>query len=621
MMRYSSTTRSSIADLISLPILHHYRCMFAATGACPTICTLVLVAMTSACVGAGCGERESARTAGPKRIVVLMIGDGMGAGHLEAASLYRHGTPGRLAMQHLPVRTTMVTASLSGTTDSAAAATAMSTGVHTYNGRLAIDGDGAQVENTIEQAHRLGLLGGIVATSSVLDATPAAFSAHGDSRKRSLELARSQLTAVRPDLIAGGGGRQLEPLLDSLGATEYAVVSTVDGLADATARRVIGLFAPDALPYASDRTPASREPTLTELTRAALARLDRGPAGFFLVVEGSHIDPASHDHQLARAISETLAFDDAVAAVDEWMRGRDDVTLIVTADHECGGLEVVRAQGVGVLPDVRWRSHGHTNARVSLFARGPGAAELANAELDLRHIHQAITATLTRAVAPSPGGELLPDGRLRDLRHRVAARSRARDPGDHGALDALMVGADHRVLALGVAGTIHAQRERVIVLVDLDFGSATGPATLADATGSPSVSATAMVPGFGADVAIVIAGRDATALNQSGGATGLRGLRPPYGDPTRAVWIPVAANYGAGDAATMRDVEIHVPWNHLHTEPSPAPMTIAVVALLVTDTGVVVADEVLPLAIFEVARDTRGAVSLVPRPARGGRER
>lgn len=340
--------------------------------------------------------------------MIVMIGDGMGNAHLHAASYFRHGRPGRLVLETLPIRVEVETGSLSGTTDSAAAATAMSTGRRVYNGQIGIDRDGNDVETAVELAHRQGLAAGIVATSAITDATPAAFTAHASSRIDQYTIAEAEARA-RPEVVLGGGRCYFEgPALDGstvavLSRDGYDIVRSADELAASRAPRVLGLFADSSMTYQVRRSPSTTEPTLSQMTRAALARLDTDPDGFLLVVEGSRIDTASHNNAAAEMIGEVLEFDDTARVVMEWSSGRPEVTLIVTADHECGGLEVTNGKPAGTLPDVAWRVDAHTGAAVTLYARGPGVEALPPI-IDHRWVHAILKSrlTMTPFERPSP---------------------------------------------------------------------------------------------------------------------------------------------------------------------------------------------------------------------------
>jgi len=109
------------------------------------------------------------------------------------------------------------------------------------------------------------------------------------------------------------------------------------------------------------------------MTKAALHFLETGPDGFFLMVEGARIDHASHINHLPRCVGEVLGFNRAVIAALHWAGDRDDVLILVTADHETGGLRVLQDRGAGLLPDVSWSAYGHTAVDVDLFGTGPGA--------------------------------------------------------------------------------------------------------------------------------------------------------------------------------------------------------------------------------------------------------
>lgn len=554
---------------------------------------------------------------GSKRIVILMIGDGMGRGQIEAASHYAYGEPGKLFFESLPVRGEVITSGPSGTTDSAAAATTMASGVRTYNGAIGLGRDGERVETLVELAQRLGMPAGIVATSSLPHATPGAFSAHRPSRHDYGAIAEDQVRDVRPDVMLGGGAQYFEPLLDELDAAGYAVVRRADELATVSPTGPLaGLFAADHLEYVIARSPVTTEPTLPEMATVALDRLDAAsPDGFFLMIEGSRIDMASHLNQLPEAIGETLAFDDTVKSVTEWAAGRDDVTLIVTADHECGGLEVVRGNGAGTLPDVTWRWLAHTNAPVGVYAQGPGADVLANATVDHRWIHRVIAARLTGETFVAPEADAIPDGRLADLAHVATTQTVTSGFGaGYNQLDDLRLAAHPHGLGVGITGVFERGHNAIVVLVDVDFGASTGPAKLAGAITDTDGRADAIlsalsldappVAGFGADVALVAWGAQDPRLDELVADAGVRGLRAPYGTASNLGWFAIASNFGDGTKTlagapptapvAQRGWEAHVPWSTLYPSGLPAGATLAVAAILVNDDGGFTSNQALP---------------------------
>ena len=170
----------------------------------------------SALLAAGCGGERGAALdarraidgpAGPPPAVIVMIGDGMGAGQLDAASLYQHGATGRLFLQSLPHRGQLRTGGPSGITDSAAAATVMATGVYTYNGRIGLDRRRQPVETILERAAARGQATGVVTTTKLPHATPAAFTAHVGARSELRAIADQQVRLTRAEVMLGGGAR------------------------------------------------------------------------------------------------------------------------------------------------------------------------------------------------------------------------------------------------------------------------------------------------------------------------------------------------------------------------------------------------------------------------------
>jgi alkaline phosphatase len=217
---------------------------------------------------------------------------------------------------------------------------------------------------------------GLVATSSVTHATPAAFAAHVPQRAQQFEIAR-QMAEHGIDVLLGGGHRFFDPAVrpdsaDLIGALRHRATMVESAEAfhrlglDSVAA-LIGLFADDGMPRAAERAP-----TLAEMTAAALAILDRDSDGFFLLVEGSQPDWRAHDNDsLAAVAAEVLDLDRAVAVALSYCRRRPETLVIVTADHETGGLSVV-ADSTGAFA-AAYVGGDHTAALVPLFARGPRA--------------------------------------------------------------------------------------------------------------------------------------------------------------------------------------------------------------------------------------------------------
>lgn len=323
----------------------------------------VLVLVGACCVAQAGGEaRKAAGAAKPVvRSAVLFIGDGMGPAYVTVTRLARVGPAGRLRIDTLPYTSLVKTYSAdSPVTDSAAAASAMACGRKTVIGVLCEDDtarfarkDGAKLETIAVWARKRGLHVGLVTTTTVANATPAAFYANHDDRTAEKEIAK-QAVASGFDLILGGG-RMLFPeeLRHEAEAQGWTFVETADELRaiDGLDRHIMGLFANGNVPFQAEieaarnrppggdsrPDPARTAPTLLEMTRFAIDSLRKIGRPFFLMVEGGRIDHAGHANWARTLVDETAAFDDSVGYALDTLDPATTLVL-VTADHETGGL-------------------------------------------------------------------------------------------------------------------------------------------------------------------------------------------------------------------------------------------------------------------------------------------
>lgn len=297
--------------------------------------------------------------------VILMIGDGMGPNHLEATKAYYDLDS--LYMETLSYsRGTAETFSRnSEITDSAAAATALSCGLKTNNGCIAWQG-GKPVQNMTEYAATLDKKTGIVATETLTGATPSGFSAHSASRTSTDTIASSQFDSD-VSLFMGAGKSYYDDKQSELSEHGFTYVTdsallTEDLYDD---ERVFASFSSVA-PYGAEH--GGNVGNLADMSNFAVNYLSaRSENGFFLMIEGSYIDKKSHSNDLDAMVKELRAFDEAVEAMVSWAAEQGNTAVIVTADHETGGLKY-NGEKANELSDDMYTSGNHTATDVYWFA-------------------------------------------------------------------------------------------------------------------------------------------------------------------------------------------------------------------------------------------------------------
>jgi alkaline phosphatase len=336
--------------------------------------------------------RQKSEPALVSRNVILIIGDGMGPEQVKAAGFYKYGETGSLSFEKFPYRTEMSTHSLSLLpTDSAASATAMATGHRVFNKVLSlqIPGSKAPMKTILEIAAENGKKTGLVTTAFVTHATPAAFASHINNRKKYDEIGLQYLNLSRPNVLFGGGTESLS--LNEAQKAGYKTISDLgelNNLNDRESNYYMGYFGSGYMPYMYDGT--GDLPELSDMALKAIDILEEDEDGFFLMIEAGRIDHAGHDNDLIRNIHEVLELSDTVNKVLQWAERRSDTIIIVTADHECGGLHILRNNGAGNLPDATWRLKGHTSRKVPVYLWGDRAEELSESIKNNRDIFKGL---------------------------------------------------------------------------------------------------------------------------------------------------------------------------------------------------------------------------------------
>lgn len=320
----------------------------------------------------------------PVRNVILMIGDGMGLAQVTSYML-RGGAPLSLARaQSIGLQSTF--SASSEVTDSAAAATALATGTKTHNGMISMTPDKQPLRSVLERAAAAGLATGLVDTHAITDATPVAFIGHNESRKNEDDLAADFLR-TDIDLFIGGGRDHFEKrsdgrnISDELRQKGYTVAYSLDTLAALDKSPVGILLADKSLPLVSQ----GRGDMLPRATDQALRLLSaNGDKGFFVMIEGSHIDNGGHDNNAETVLSEIRDFDAAVKIALDFADRTPGTLVIITGDHETGGMTLPSDENkfdMGKLQPgdknratVQFSTKGHTACLIPVYAYGAGAA-------------------------------------------------------------------------------------------------------------------------------------------------------------------------------------------------------------------------------------------------------
>ena len=308
----------------------------------------------------------------PKNII-LFISDGAGPAHYTAMQNARLA---EFKVGKMPVVGLATTRCADrNVTDSAAAATALATGFKTKYEMVGVDPSGNPLETLLELAEKRGKATGVVTTAKFYDATPAAFTAHATHRDQTAEIASQQFRSGA-EVIIGSGAKALadEKLAHIPAAAKaqgYTYVTTRAELdAAANAAKVLAVFPEQT------RDMDYPEAPLPVLTRFALDRLKREPKGFFLMVEHEGTDSSSHQNNIPDLNAALTSFDTAVGVALEFAAASKDTLVVVTADHETGGMRVTETKQLGRFR-VEWSTSDHTAVAVPVFAFGPGSAAFA----------------------------------------------------------------------------------------------------------------------------------------------------------------------------------------------------------------------------------------------------
>jgi alkaline phosphatase len=317
--------------------------------------------------------------------VILLIADGTGLSQVSSAFYFKETSPNYARFKRIGLIKT--SSSREDVTDSAAGATAFSSGVKTYNGAIGVADDSTDVATIVEIVSLKNIKSGVISTSSIVHATPASFYAHALNRNFYDEIA-SDLAASDIDFFAGGGTKffnkrkDQRDLFKDLKAKQFTIDTTKLGDFNSikSYSKAAYLLGAEHMPP----TAKGRGDYLPRATELGIQFLNKDKSNFFLMVEGSQVDWGGHANDSDYLISELIDFDDAIGKALDFAEKDGNTLVIVTADHETGGFTLAASKKTNTegkeYSDYSeatgiFSTGGHSATLIPVFAYGPGAEE------------------------------------------------------------------------------------------------------------------------------------------------------------------------------------------------------------------------------------------------------
>lgn len=304
--------------------------------------------------------------------VILMIGDGMSLMHVYTAWAANRGKLWLEKAQATGLSKTWAVKKL--VTDSGSGGTSLATGVKTVYHAVGVDPEGKPLTSLVDVAKELGKDAGMAVTCRLWDATPCDFCCHNIDRDKEEELVGDYPTSG-VDFVFGGGAQKFtnrkdgRDIFKELQKKGYHVSRTLDDFFayDKNSR----IF---AVPYDKDTPlPDERGDLLARASMKGISLMNQNKNGFFMMIEGSQLDDYGHFNQLDLLMKETLDFDQTVGEVMKWAAKDGETLVVVTADHETGGLTLVNGNKDEGRVECCFSTKDHSGAMVPVYAFGPGA--------------------------------------------------------------------------------------------------------------------------------------------------------------------------------------------------------------------------------------------------------
>jgi len=309
----------------------------------------------------------------PVKNVILLIGDGMGLAQIHAGYIANHGQLNMSNIHHIGFSQTA--AADAGNTDSAAGGSAMAIGEKTNNRYIGVGADQKKRTNLVDTLANYGIKSGIISVGDITDATPAVFYAHQPDRSMSSEIA-SDLLNSKVEILVGSNQKSFfknkdAALMNKLAEQGFKLNTSADGFYKESKGRQLVLLPDTATRPVKD----GRGTLLKEALVHSLKMLSANKEGFFVMAEGAQIDYGGHANDLPYVVTELHDFDKTVEAALRFADQNGETLVVITADHESGGLTLLDASAEKGMISGHFSTNDHTNIMVPVFAYGPGSAE------------------------------------------------------------------------------------------------------------------------------------------------------------------------------------------------------------------------------------------------------
>jgi len=302
--------------------------------------------------------------------IILMIGDGMGLTQISSGMYANKNSTALEGFEFIGLSKTHAYAQL--ITDSAASGTAMASGVKTFNGVVGIDAKNKSTKSILEICQDKGYKTALLATSSIVHATPASFYANIPSRRQYQDIAL-QLREHSVDLFIGGGKKHFNKRDDKRNLIEemsnYHFVKSLKELSSSESNKIGYLTYKDEPPTKLE----GRSPALEEMASSSIKKMESLGEPFFMMIEGSQIDWGGHSNDMDYVLSEFKEFNTTIQRVLDYAKSDGNTLVIVTADHETGGLTLSGGNIKRGLAKGTFSTKGHSAAMVPVFSYGPKA--------------------------------------------------------------------------------------------------------------------------------------------------------------------------------------------------------------------------------------------------------